>query len=468
MTVASAPGAPGAPGAPAAAGAPAATLARFAAVSCAYFAAMGVFAPYAPLWFQSLGMSTLAIGAISSLQSWTRVFTPYAWGWLGDHSGRRVELLRIAAAGALLSALALLGVRAAVPVAVVTVLLFLANGGVVPLYEATLAHLLATGTERGGGIDPGRYGRVRVWGSIGFIVSVIVCGALLQWLTIAAFPWFVALLNGTLLFAAWRLPPQRDEWHDDVVAPPPVLKRLRQPAVAWFFTSVFFTVLAHTAMYAFLSLYLVELGYSKAVVGALWAVATGAEIVFFWQQGRWFRRFASERWLQVAAGTTALRFAAVAALAAWPLVLVLAQLAHALTFAAHHAACIDLVQRHFPGRLRGRGQALYTILGYGISGVVGGLGGGWLIERAGYAAAFWAATVAALVGLLAGWQAQRHAAMPGVSGPPELPAMPAGALPEAAIPAIPDGAGGVSSQRSPAVPHVQMVPTNVGAGENAR
>ncbi len=432
-------------------------LSRFAAVSCTYFAAMGMFAPYAPLWFQSLGMSTLAIGAISSLQSWTRVFTPYAWGWLGDHSGKRVELIRIAAAGALLSALALLGVQAAVPVAVVTVMLFLANGGVVPLYEATLAHLLNTGR----GIDPARYGRVRVWGSIGFIVAVVAGGALLQWLGIGAFPWLVAALNATLLVAAWRLPPQRDEWHDALTSPPPVLRLLRQPAVAWFFASIFFTVLAHTAMYAFLSLYLVELGYSKAAVGALWALATGAEIVFFWQQGRWFRRLASERWLQVAAASSALRFAAVAGLAAWPLVLVLSQLAHALTFAAHHAACIDLVQRHFPGRLRGRGQALYTILGYGISGVLGGVGGGWLIERLGFAAAFWAATLAALAGLACAWRAQQegragHDDGGGLSQPHELPT---GAARPAADEVL----------TPPQVaPHVQVVTPPAAPGENGR
>ena len=87
--------APAAPDVSAAAPAP---FRRFAALWFCYFAAIGVFNPYAPLWFQSLGMSTLAIGAISSLQSWTRVFTPYAWGWLGDHSGKRVELIRIAAA----------------------------------------------------------------------------------------------------------------------------------------------------------------------------------------------------------------------------------------------------------------------------------------------------------------------------------------------------------------------------------
>jgi PPP family 3-phenylpropionic acid transporter len=320
------------------------------------------------------------------------------------------------------------------------VLLFLANGGIVPLYEATLAHLLNTG----GGIDPARYGRVRVWGSIGFVASVVACGALLQWLGIGAFPWMVAVLNATLLLAAMRLPPQRDEWHDAESPPPPVLRLLRQPVVAWFFASIFFTVLAHTAMYAFFSLYLVELGYSKAAVGALWALATGAEIVFFWQQGRWFRRLASERWLQVAAGTTALRFAAVAGLAAWPPVLLLTQLSHALTFAAHHAACIDLVQRHFPGRLRGRGQALYTILGYGFSGVMGGVGGGWLIERLGYAAAFWAATLAALVGLGCAVQAQRE----GRALRREVPQVP---------PAHPEVA-----------PHVQVVTSEGPSGENAR
>ena len=78
-------------------------------------------------------------------------------------------------------------------------------------------------------------------------------------------------------------------------------------------------------------------------------------------------------------------------------VLVLAQVTHAVTFAAQHAACIALVSRYFPGRLRGRGQALYTTLGYGVSGVVGGVAGGALIERWGFPAVFWAASVAALL-----------------------------------------------------------------------
>ena len=367
-------------------------LAAFGLLSFTYFAAIGLFNPYAPLWFKELGFSTLAIGGIASLQSWTRVFAPYGWGWLGDHTGRRVELIRLATAGCLVSALCLLFVESLWPVALVTVALFLANGAVVPLYESSLAHLLNTGA----GLDTGRYGRVRVWGSVGFIVSVTAYGVVLERLGVRAFPWIVVAMNGLLLLAALRLPRDRAEVRHDEPAPP-VLQRLRDPEVAWFFASIFFTVLAHTVLYAFLSLYLVSLGLGKTAVGALWAVAVAVEILFFWFQGRWFNRLSLHRWLAVVAQVTAVRFAATAAAGFVPWVLVLAQLSHAVTFAAHHAACIALIHRLFPGRLRGRGQALYTVLGYGIPGVIGGLGGGWLIDRAGYAPVFWCAAVAGVV-----------------------------------------------------------------------
>lgn len=364
-------------------------LVRFGALSFAYFAAIGLFNPYAPLWFQSLGFSTLLIGTLASLQSWTRVVAPYAWSWWGDHSGRRAELIRLAALGALLAALGLLGVRAAVPVALVVALLFLANSGVVPLYEALLSQHLNTAA----GIDPARYGRVRMWGSVGFIVSVTGFGALLEAAGIGVFPWFVAAMNALMLWTALRLPSTRSGVVHDEPAPP-VLPLLRRPEVAWFFASIAFTVLAHTSLYAFFSLYLVSLGYGKTAVGVFWAVSVVAEIAFFWFQGRFFHWLSPLAWLKLVAVVTAARFVAVAAGGAVPAVLVLAQAVHAITFAGHHAACISLVHHHFPDRLRGRGQALYTTLGYGLPGVVGGVGGGWLIDRLGFAAVFWAAAVA--------------------------------------------------------------------------
>lgn len=386
---------------------PPAPFAAYGAVWFTYFAAIGMFNPYAPLWFKDLGFSTIAIGAIASLQSWTRVVAPYGWGWLGDHGGQRIRLVRIAAVLATLAAAGLLFARGYAAVAFCTVLLFLANGAVVPLSEASLASHL----NRGGEMDTARYGRVRVWGSVGFIVTVVAAGGVLQAAGIGLFPWLVTAMFGLLVLAAMRLPATHDEQARHVEAPA-VMSVLRRPAVAWFFGSVFFTVLAHTSLYAFFSLYLDGLGYAKSTVGALWAVSVAVEILFFWFQGRWFGQYPPHRWLQWAALLSVLRFAAIAGFGGHMLVLVAAQALHAITFAGHHGACIVLINRYFAGPLRGRGQALYTTLGYGISGVIGGLGGGWLSAAYGFDAVFWAAAAAAVAGLACATAAERHETAP--------------------------------------------------------
>lgn len=368
-------------------------LGVFGALWFCYFAAIGSFNPFAPLWFKELGFSTLAIGSLASLQSWTRVIAPYGWGWLGDHGGQRVRVVQWAAGLSLLAASGLLWARGYPAVALCTTLLFLANGGVVPQTEALVARHLSTGA----GIDTGRYGRVRMWGSVGFISAVLLFGLVLEKAGIGLFPLLVVLTYALLLGASLRLPggPEPAHGHE---RPPAVWSVLRQPAVAWFFASIFFTVLGHTSVYAFFSLYLDSQGMSKSTVGMLWAVSVAAEIAFFWWQGRVFGRLPPHGWLQWAAAASVLRFVAVALFGQWIIVLVLAQALHALTFAAQHAACINLIARHFPGALRGRGQALYSVLGYGSSGVVGGVAGGWLSSHFGFAAVFWAAGGAAAVG----------------------------------------------------------------------
>ena len=378
--------------------------AAFAAVSFTYFAAIGFFTTYAPLWFKALGYSALAIGGISSLQAWTRVFVPYVWGWLADHTGRRVWLLRIAALCSLFFGSLLLPAHGWGWLPLGVFLLFLCNGGVVPLSESALARFLQTDT----GMDTRRYGRIRVWGSIGFILSVTLAGFLLEAVGIHAFPYVVSATLVLLCVAAARLPSRVDAHTEAAQDSASVVSVLRQPRVAWFFATIFFTVLGHTALYTFLSLYLDDLGYGNSVVGLVWAVSVSAEIAFFWVGARWSGRILPVRWLWWAAVLGVLRFGSIAAFGHWIVVLVAAQLLHAVTFAAQHAACTAQLGAFFPGRLRGRGQALYAVLGYGLSGVIGGLGGGLLTEHFGFAAVFWAATASAVVAVGCASQLQRH------------------------------------------------------------
>ena len=371
----------------------------FAAISLCYFGFIGLFSPYAPLWYQSLGYSTFAIGVLTSLQSATRLFAPYAWGWWADHSGRREPLLRVAIGGAVFASLGFFFFRDYVWIAAVCVALMLCTAGVVPISEAVLAHHVSSG----GQVDIGRYGRVRLWGSVGFVAVATASGFVLERAGVERFPLLCTGVLASLLFAAFRLPPSSEPVHAE-----PVLKGalavLREPVVAWFFTGTFLTVLAHTSLYAFYSLYLASLGYGQGAIGLLWAVGVAVEVAWFAFQGRWVNRLPVHGWLALAAAVSALRFAAIAAFAGHAAVLIFAQLLHAITFAAQHSACIAVISRHFPGRLRSRGQALYTVLGYGTSGVLGGVAGGALSERLGFAAVFWAASAVSVVAVLTCWR----------------------------------------------------------------
>ena len=375
-------------------------LVPFAALSASYFAHIGFFNPYLPLWLKDLGFSILVISLLASVQSFTRVFAPYAWGALSDHTGERVRLLRVSAAIALLASGGLWIDAGPWWVAAVLLLLFTHTSSMMSLTEAAMAHLVAG--------DWGRYGRVRLWGSVGFLLTVFLAGAWFERFGMASFPAWAAITMALVLVCTWWAPDAREQPHAVArVAREPVGPVLRQPVVRWFFASLLFHVMAHFALYGFLSLYLDALGYNKAMIGVLWAVSVGLEIAWFFWQGRFISRLPMSRWLMICGAATVLRMVLTGGLGGSLVALFIAQLLHALTFATHHTACIAMVSRHFPGRLRGRGQALFTVTGYGLGGVVGVLAGGALASRFGFPEMFGAAALAAGAGTFCAWRVDR-------------------------------------------------------------
>lgn len=385
--------------APAPATATRGSLLAFAGLSASYFAHIGFLNPYLPLWLQSLGLPLITISLLTSVQSLTRVFAPYAWGALSDHLGDRVLLLRISAAVALIASLGLFWNGGPWWIFLVLLVLFIHTGSMMSLTEAALAQLVAG--------DWGRYGRIRMCGSAGFLVTVFVAGVWFDRFGMGHFPATALLTLGLVLLATLRLPAMREPRGTHSEPRQPVMPVLRQPAVRWFFASLFFHVTAHFSVYGFISLYLDSLGYSKGTIGILWAVSVVAEVLWFWLQGHVLGRLRMPQWLLLCGVATVLRLGLTAGMAHWLWAVVIAQLLHALSFAAHHTTCVALVSRHFTGQLRGRGQALFTVIGYGFGGVIGVLAGGAAAQRFGFAAMFAAATVLAVIGSLCAWRVQR-------------------------------------------------------------
>jgi PPP family 3-phenylpropionic acid transporter len=277
--------------------------------------------------------------------------------------------------------------------------MFIHTSAMMPMSEAALAQWVSSE----GMFNAKRYGRIRLWGSIGFLVTVFVAGAWFDHQGMESFPaWAVGSLVA-LNVSVWWLPKHHEVAHHDK-ASPPVMGVLKLAKVRWFFATVFFHVFAHIGIYVFLSLYLDELGYSKTMIGILWAVSVATEIVWFFTQSRWLPLFSLSAWLVICAFVMVLRMGLTAWWADALLALWIAQMLHAVTFATHHTVCISILTKHFPGRLRGRGQALYASIGYGVPGVLGALLGGMLSERFGLASIYAASVFLALLAFSCAWR----------------------------------------------------------------
>jgi PPP family 3-phenylpropionic acid transporter len=279
--------------------------------------------------------------------------------------------------------------------AAVLFLMFTHTSAMMPMSEAAMAHLVS----HQGSLDVRRYGRIRLWGSVGFLLTVFVSGHWFEVHGMADFPFWMVVTLVAINLSVWSLPNVREETQH-VQGQSGFGKVLRQPQTLWFFGTLFFHVLSHVAIYTFFSLYLDELGYGKDMIGVLWAVSVIVEIIGFFTQSRWLHWLSLPAWLCVCTGLMAFRMGLTAWYGQVLWVLLLAQCLHVFTFAIQHTVCIAWLSQHFPGRLRGRGQALYAVIGYGFTGVLGALGGAALSTHWDLQTVFMAAIPVALLAFL--------------------------------------------------------------------
>lgn len=333
----------------------------------AYFAYLGAFAPFFALYLNSVGMSAVEIGVLMALPQLTRIVAPHLWGWLADHSGRRIAIVQASGAAGML---AFLGVFAGdgfwLLFGVLFAMMFFWSAAL-PLVEATtLSHL---------GEETARYGRIRVWGSVGFIAAVVAVGYIIDASGPRAVLWVIAALMAVMLLLTATLAESKAEPHpgDDL----PVWQIVRRPEVIAIIAASALMAAAHGPYYTFYTIHLVDHGYSKSAAGWLWALGVVCEIGIFIWMSRLYRAYSLRAILIASTLLAALRFIVIGWVADSFLLLLAAQTLHAASFGSFHAAAIGVVHRLFRGRHQARGQAIYGSLAYGLGGTVGGLASGY-------------------------------------------------------------------------------------------
>jgi len=241
-----------------------------------------------------------------------------------------------------------------------------------------------------------RYGLLRLWGSIGFIGVVGGGGVLLERYGIGLLIPLVELLIVGALIASLLVPAHPGKTHHD--SQQSLLSVLKQPAVILFLLVVMLMQASHGPYYTFFSIYLESLGYSRGLVGYLWALGVVAEVGVFILLARWLPVLGVSRVLFFSMVLAVLRWLIIGLAADSMVLLLLAQLLHAATFGSFHAAAIARVHELFSGRNQGRGQALFSSVGFGLGGALGGLYSGYAWQGLGPTGAFLIAALLAAIG----------------------------------------------------------------------
>ena len=337
-----------------------------------YFAYVGLVSPYASLFFLEKGFSVIEIAALMSMLQITRIVGPFSWGWLSDYLSNRIGIIRFCACLAALVFLCIYFLQGYIGFFIWMFVLHTILSSLMPLGESATIHAL----YKDNSFDK-RYGRLRLWGSIGFIAMVLAAGELFQRKTIELYPIVGTAVLFALAFITFCLREPKMERRKMVKGE--LLIVLFNPDVRWFLLSGFFMIFAHASLYVFYSLYLSDLGYDKFQIGLFWALGVAAEVLFFYFQSKVLSRLDAEVILQATFGIGVIRFILIAFLPITS-VLIVAQLMHAGTFAAHHSAANKLLQRWFTGPVQARGQALMATISYGLGGTPGGLCAGWIWE----------------------------------------------------------------------------------------
>jgi PPP family 3-phenylpropionic acid transporter len=335
----------------------------FALFFFGYYGFVGIFSPYASLYFADKGMTAAQIGVLMSLIQVMRIFGPNLWGWVADRSQKRVLVLRITALAALAAFSGMFFGRTFAHFFIVMVAINMFTSAQGPLSEA-----LMLSEMRG---DLTHYGKLRLWGSVGFILLAVISGELLDRQGIDSMPWIALAMLALVLIASWRM--QESPHVDAQQDRPSVRALLQRREVIAFFASTFLMIAAHSSLYVFYSLYLAQIGYSKTVIGLMWSLGVVAEIVFFFYQTPIFRRFGVRKLMIASLLIAVLRFLMIGFCAQSLFWLLVAQVLHAATFGVHHSASVATLQRWFSGPLQARGQALFISISYGLGGTAGGL-----------------------------------------------------------------------------------------------
>ena len=359
-----------------------------------YFASLGAFVPYLGPYLKSLNITPFQIGVIVAITMATKIISPNIWGWIADHTGKRMRIVQLGCFFAAISFLAIFIEQTFLMIALVMTLFSFFWNAALPQFEATTFSHLKKKEEH--------YSSIRLWGSIGFIISVVALGYVFKTEPYSFLPYVVSVLLVAIWLTSLTVPESAaGHLHVDHE---PIKNVLRKPHVLGLLMVCFFMQASHGPYYAFYNLYMAKFNYSTDLIGWFWGIGVTVEVIVFLLMHKIFKRYTLRNLLMLSLALAALRWALIASFPTFLPIVIFAQFLHAATFGLFHATAIRLIHEHFRGPHQGRGQALYSSVSYGAGGALGSFYGGTAWDYLGLPWVFIGSIVFSILGLWFAWR----------------------------------------------------------------
>jgi PPP family 3-phenylpropionic acid transporter len=357
-----------------------------------YFGQFGVLMPYLGVFLNGRGFSSSEIGELFALITVARIAGPNLWAVLADKSGRALKVLQLGALLTFGTFCLVLFVDGFWALTLSLALMMMFWTAILPQIEG-----LTLNCVRG---NASRYGRIRLWGSIGYILLTIFTGKMIDVFSSDA-PIYVGAIVLFSLFAMTLLLKEPTSEKSTDLQQTSIWHKINTPVFYAFLLSAALLQLSFGAYYGFFALYVLDLGYSGQATGWLVALGVLAEVVIFLQAGKLIKACGVKWILVISILLTALRWYLLAVSADYPAILVLSQILHAFSFGMTHAASMHFIHHYFGNKFQSQGQAIYISVGFGVGGAIGAYGAGYFWQQGqGAELTFTLAAVAAVLSAL--------------------------------------------------------------------
>ena len=327
-----------------------------------YFAILGLVVPFLPVYLDGKGFSSLQIGEVLAVFTATKIIGPTLWAMMADKSGKQLAIIRLGSLLACICFCALFWVSGYWPITFVLAVFSLFWTAILPQLEVLTLRSVRRNTKI--------YARVRLWGSIGFIVLAVLAGEVIEQTSSEAFT-YLGLLTLVALYLSTLLLKEPHHQVSLQVNEYSIFAKLIEPSFVLFFFAGLLLQISFGPYYSFFALYLRDLNYPGYAVGMYISLGVIAEIGIFLVAGRLYQLFGVRLLLAFSLVVTAVRWFVTGHFADNFIILAVIQLLHAASFGLYHSASIQFIQQHFKVNQQNRGQAIYIGGVYGLGGAIG-------------------------------------------------------------------------------------------------